>query len=45
MVGTIEMTVQVHLWLFIPALIDRSVEKHGVKIEIAKLERLEVEEG
>ncbi|KAG5040320.1 hypothetical protein JHK85_012796 [Glycine max] len=44
-IGTPETTAQVHPRLFTRALIDRAVEKHGVKVEIAKLERLEVEEG
>lgn len=44
-IGTPENTAQVHPQLFTRTLIDRAVEKHGVKVEIAKLERLEVEEG
>ncbi|CAJ1942901.1 unnamed protein product [Sphenostylis stenocarpa] len=44
-IGTPETTAQVHPQLFTRTLIGRAVEKYGVKVEIAKLERLEVEEG
>ncbi|KAG4943611.1 hypothetical protein JHK85_048257 [Glycine max] len=44
-IGTTETTAQVHPRLFTRTLIDRAVEKHGVKVEIAKLERLVVAEG
>ncbi|RDX83878.1 SPAC1F5.03c, partial [Mucuna pruriens] len=44
-IGTPETTAQVHPQLFTRTLIDRAVEKHGVKVVIAKLERLEVEDG
>jgi len=44
-IGTPETTAQVHPQLFTLTLIDRAVEKYGVKVEIAKLERVEVEEG
>ncbi|KAK7386403.1 hypothetical protein VNO78_26614 [Psophocarpus tetragonolobus] len=44
-IGTPETTAQVQPQLFSRTLIEKGVEKHGVKVEIAKLERLEVEEG
>ncbi|TKY55672.1 putative oxidoreductase C1F5.03c [Spatholobus suberectus] len=44
-IGTPETTAQVHPQLFSRTLVDRAVEKHGVEVVIAKLERLEVEEG
>ncbi|KAK7331012.1 hypothetical protein VNO77_25221 [Canavalia gladiata] len=44
-IGTLETTAQVHPQLFTRTLIDRAMEKHGVQVVIAKLERLEVEEG
>lgn len=44
-IGTPETTAQVHPQLFTRTLIDRAVEKYGLKVEIAKLERVEVEEG
>lgn len=44
-IGTHETTAQVHPQLFTRTLIERAVEKHGVKIVIGKLERVEVEGG
>ncbi|KAK7263192.1 hypothetical protein RJT34_30778 [Clitoria ternatea] len=44
-IGSLDTTAQVHPQLFTRTLIDRAVEKHGVKVVIGKLERLEVEEG
>ncbi|BAT75627.1 hypothetical protein LR48_Vigan01g191900 [Vigna angularis] len=44
-IGTPETTAQVHPQLFTRTIIDRAVEMYGVKVEIAKLERVEVEEG
>jgi glycine/D-amino acid oxidase-like deaminating enzyme len=44
-IGTHETTAQVHPQLFTRTLIENAVEKHGVKIVIGKLERLEVEGG
>ncbi|XP_020205748.1 putative oxidoreductase TDA3 [Cajanus cajan] len=44
-IGTPETTAQVHPQLFTRTLVDRAVERHGVEVVIAKLERLEVEQG
>lgn len=44
-IGTPETTAQVHPQLFTRTLINRAVEKHGVKLVIGKMERLELEEG
>ncbi|KAL2333497.1 hypothetical protein Fmac_014710 [Flemingia macrophylla] len=43
-IGTTETTAQVHPQLFTRRLVDIAVERHGVSVVIAKLERVEVEE-
>ncbi|KAL0450393.1 UNVERIFIED_CONTAM: putative oxidoreductase C1F5.03c [Sesamum latifolium] len=44
-IGTTETTAQVHPQLFTKTLLSKAVEEYGLKVVIAKLERVEVAEG